>query len=187
MCSSAAAATARNGGDLAALRRAHQLWTGPLLPEDQYADWAFEHRERLAETYAAVATLLGAKLAAQGDQQTALAVIEPLAATRPLDEHLQRVLIDVRAGLGQRWEAIEAYERLRDALEETYAAEPEPQTKALYRRLLSRGKPILDAPAAGIEQPPSPDTQAPRGATAPNGSDCGHPGSGQAWETRIYS
>lgn len=154
-----AAATARNSGDLDALRRAHQLWTGPLLPEDQYADWAFEHRERLAETYAAVATLLGAKLAAEGDHQTALAVIEPLAAARPLDEYLQRLRIDVLAGLGQRWEAIDAYEQLRDALEETYAAEPEPKTKALYRRLLSRGKPMLDARAAGAEQPPSPHTQ----------------------------
>ena len=92
-----AAAIARNSGDLDAFRRAHQLWTGPLLPEDQYADWAFEHRERLAETYAAVATPLGAKLAAEGDHQTALAVIEPLAAARPLDEYLQRLRIDVLA------------------------------------------------------------------------------------------
>jgi len=149
-----AAVTARNSGDLDPLRRAHQLWTGPLLPEDQYADWAFEHRERLAETYAAVATLLGAKLLAEGEAQAALAVIEPLAATRPLDEHVQRVRIDALAGLGQRWEAIKAYEQLRDALEEIYAAEPEPQTKALYRRLLSRSKPRLDASAAGTEKPP---------------------------------
>ena len=73
------------------------------------------------------------------------------------DEHLQRVLIVVLTGLGRRWEAIEAYERLRDALEETYAAEPEPQTKALYRRLLTSGKPLLDAQLPGGEQPP--DTQ----------------------------
>ena len=113
------------------------LWTGSLLPEDQYAEWALEHRERLGETHAAVATLLGAKLLEQGEPEAALALIEPLAAARPLDENLHRVLIDVLAGLGQRWEAIEAYERLRDALEEAYAAEPEPQTKALYRRLLT--------------------------------------------------
>ena len=153
-----AAATARNSGDLDALRRALQLWTGPLLPEDQYADWAFEHRERLAETYAAVATLLGAKLAAEATIRLLLPSLNPGAA-RPLDEYLQRLRIDVLAGLGQRWEAIEAYEQLRDALEETYAAEPEPKTKALYRRLLSRGKPMLDARAAGAEQPPSPHTQ----------------------------
>ena len=57
-----AASTARNSGDITALQHALRLWTGPLLPEDQYADWADEHRERLAETHAAVAGLLGSKL-----------------------------------------------------------------------------------------------------------------------------
>ena len=99
-------------------------------------------------------TLLAAKLSQEGEHQTALAVIQPLASTRPLEEHLQRVLIVVLTGLGRRWEAIEAYERLRDALEETYVAEPEPQTKALYRRLLTSGKPLLDAQLSGGVQAP---------------------------------
>lgn len=47
------------------------------------------------------------------------------------------MLINVLAGLGHRWEAIEIYERLHDGLDEAYAAEPEPETKALYRRLLT--------------------------------------------------
>ena len=67
-----AAATARSSGDVAALHDALQLWTGPLLPEDQYADWAIEHRERLTETHAAVATLLASKLFEQGHQKRPL-------------------------------------------------------------------------------------------------------------------
>jgi len=39
-----AATAARRSGGIDALRHAHQLWTGPLLPEDQYADWTFEDR-----------------------------------------------------------------------------------------------------------------------------------------------
>ena len=35
-----AAAAARSSGDITTLQLALQLWTGPLLPEDQYADWA---------------------------------------------------------------------------------------------------------------------------------------------------
>jgi predicted ATPase len=85
--------------------------------------------------------LLGSKLSERGDQEAALAILEPLASARPLDEHLHQVLIAALAGFGRRWEAIEAYERLRDALEAEYAAEPEPETKALYRRLLTGGKP----------------------------------------------
>ena len=143
-----AAATARRSADVPALKHALQLWTGPLLLEDQYAGWADAHRERLTEIHAAVVSLLGSKLLERGEQEAALAVVEPLAVTRPLDEHLHRVLVEVLAGLGRRWEAIEAYERLRDALDASYAAEPEPQTKALYRRLL-----------AGTQKRPGPSMQ----------------------------
>jgi DNA-binding SARP family transcriptional activator len=133
-----AAAAARRTGDLTALHHALQLWTGPLLPEDQYADWAMEDRERLTETHAAVTTLLGSKLSEQGELEAALALLEPLASQHPLEEQLHRVLINVLAGLGRRWEAIETYERLRDRLDDAYAAEPESETKALYRRLFHR-------------------------------------------------
>jgi len=137
-----AAAAARRSGDVAELHATLELWTGLLLPEDQYANWAEDHRERLTETHAAIATLLGSKLIEHGEPAAALAVLEPLTADRPLDEHVHRVLIDALADLGRRWEAIESYERLRDALDEAYAAEPEPQTKAMYRRLLTGGKPM---------------------------------------------
>jgi DNA-binding SARP family transcriptional activator len=40
------AASARRTGDIGALQHALQLWTGPLLPEDRYADWVIEDRER---------------------------------------------------------------------------------------------------------------------------------------------
>jgi predicted ATPase/DNA-binding SARP family transcriptional activator len=137
-----AAAKARSGSDITALRSALELWTGPLLPEDQYAEWTTEHRERLTETHAALATELGSRLVEQGDLPAALALLEPLLPSRPLDEQLHRVLIEALAGVGRRWDAIEMYERLRDAFDDAYAAEPEPQTKAVYRRLLTGGKPM---------------------------------------------
>ena len=42
-----AAAAARRSSDNTALHDALALWAGPLLPEDQYAGWAEETRERL--------------------------------------------------------------------------------------------------------------------------------------------
>jgi DNA-binding SARP family transcriptional activator len=98
----------------------------------------------------------------RGDQEAALSFLELLASTRPLDEHLHRVLIEALAGLGRRWEAIESYERLRDALEEEYAAEPEPETKVLYRRLLSGNKPM---PASTPHNLPGVDHQLRRTST----------------------
>lgn len=82
--------------------------------------------------------MLGSKLSEQGELEAALALLEPLASQHPLDEQLHRVLINVLAGLGRRWEAIETYERLRDRLDDAYAAEPESETKVLYRRILTR-------------------------------------------------
>jgi DNA-binding SARP family transcriptional activator len=82
------AAGARRTGDIGALQHALQLWTGPLLPEDRYADWVIEDRERLTETHAAVTTLLGSKLSEQGELEAALALLEPLAsAIRRIRQH----------------------------------------------------------------------------------------------------
>lgn len=148
-----AAAAARRSSDVSALQDALALWAGPLLPEDQYAEWAVEHRERLAENHAALMILLGAKLSEQGNPEAALALLEPFAAARPLDEGLHRVMIDALASLGRRWEAIEVYERLRNGLEQEYAAEPEPETKALYRRLLTGGKPITSTTPHNLPEP----------------------------------
>jgi DNA-binding SARP family transcriptional activator len=150
-----AASNARRTGEIADLQAALELWTGPLLPEDEYADWAEEDRERLTETHAAVATLLGSRLLEHGEPEAALALLEPISFTRPLDEPLHRGLMDVLEGLGRRWEAIETYERLRDALDDAYAAEPQPQTKTLYRRLLTGSKPL---PAKSQPDVPEPST-----------------------------
>jgi DNA-binding SARP family transcriptional activator len=84
-----ASAKAHRSNELTDLEEAFALWTGPLLPEDQYADWAEDHRDRLTETHAAIVALLGSKRAELGEQEAALALLEPVAATRPLDEHLQ--------------------------------------------------------------------------------------------------
>jgi DNA-binding SARP family transcriptional activator len=137
-----ATANALTSGDIAELRRALDLWTGPLLPEDQYAAWAIEHGARLADLHATLATAVGSRLLERGEFAAALAILEPLAASRPVDEQLHRALFEVLAGLGRRWEAISRYERLRAALDDAYSAEPEPETRATYRRLLAGGTPI---------------------------------------------
>lgn len=150
-----AVANALKGRDIAELRRALDIWTGPLLPEDEYADWAIELRGRLADLHATLATALGSRLLEQGELPAALALLEPLAASRPVDEQLHRVLFEVLAGLGRRWEAISGYERLRAALDDTYAAEPGPETRATYRRLLTGSRPM---PAAVRHNLPTPTT-----------------------------
>jgi hypothetical protein len=51
------------------------------------------------------------------------------------------------AASGRRYEALAVFDRLREALAEEYAADPEPATRRLYRDLLTRGA-EPDTPAA---------------------------------------
>jgi len=132
----AASDAARASGDIDQLRGALAQWTGTLLPEDAYEPWSAADRERLAETYAAVAAQLAAALVASGAPEAALTLLEPLVTHREFDESLHRSWIAALAAIGRRWDALAAYEQLRDALDREYAAEPEPETKATYRRVL---------------------------------------------------
>src|SRR5436190_5723637 len=140
------AAKARVTGSNDELRDAVESWTGALLPEDVYEEWATPHRDRLTEIYAAVVTQLGAALAETNGADEAVALLEPLSADRPLDEVLHRALLRALAASGRRFEAISAYEHLREALDAEYAAEPQPETKAVYRELLGTSAPATDTP-----------------------------------------
>src|SRR3954454_3253245 len=140
------AAKARASNNIEELRTAAELWAGELLPEDAYAEWAEHHRLRLTETHAAVGTQLGVALVDKGLASEAVAILEPLVLERPLDEPLHRALFTALAESGRRFDALSAYERLRDGLDAEFAAEPQPETKAVYRRLLSATAPSTDVP-----------------------------------------
>src|SRR4051794_819667 len=110
------AGKARISGDLVELRAATSAWTGELLPEDAYADWAATHRDRLDEMHLAVVTQLAAALVDVGAADEAVAAIEPIALARPGDEVVQRTFLTALAGSGRRFEALSVYEKLRDEL-----------------------------------------------------------------------
>ncbi len=148
-----AAVAARADADAEALRRALDLWTGPLLPEDLYEAWSSPRRERLAETHAALVALRAVQLVDAGRPVAALDLVAPAADERPFDEALQRALMSALGALGRRWEAIGRYEELRDALERDYGAQPEQLTRALYRRLVSGGGPLPNATAHNLPEP----------------------------------
>ena len=135
------AARAASTGALDDIRRALALWAGELLPEDLYEDWAAPHRDRLNAVRARLVGDLARALIADGLPDQALAVLEPLAVERPLDEDVHRSLLVALAATGRRWDAAAAFERLRDALAESYGVVPAPETTAVYRRLFVGGTP----------------------------------------------
>lgn len=128
------AGEARAGGDLTALRTAIAAYTGDLLPEDRFSDWALRRREDLRESVSDLLVDAAGKSADEADWLRALAV-------DPLHEQAVRGLMRVLAAAGRRSEALTRYERLRDDLRAAYGTDPDPETRRLYRELLtgSRG------------------------------------------------
>ncbi|PKW12004.1 Predicted ATPase [Streptomyces sp. 1222.5] len=149
---------ASDGGGTAAYRAALDLAGPGLLPEDRYEAWAGEAAEALERRRAAL--LLGLAEALEQDHDTAgaLDVLRTLVAGDPLHEPGHRALMRVLAEAGRRREALAVYESLRDALRRDTGADPDPQTRGLYRALLADSVEPPKEPAPLRHRLPAPAT-----------------------------
>lgn len=118
-------------------RAALRGYAGELLPEDRYEDWVLPHRERLGALRSALQQRLATALLDSGEAEEAVRLLTPLAAQNPTDEPCHRLLMQALDAAGRRWDALDAYDRLRRTLEDEFAASPEPATVQLHRQLLA--------------------------------------------------
>ncbi|MFJ9818448.1 AfsR/SARP family transcriptional regulator [Streptomyces sp. NPDC101151] len=132
-----AARRASDGGGAADYRAALDLAGQELLPEDRYELWVSEAAEALQTRRTALRLGLGEALEHDHRTAEAIDVLGSLIAEDPLHEPGHRALMRVLAEAGRRREALAAYERLRDALRLGTGADPDPQTRRLYRELLA--------------------------------------------------
>ena len=128
------AAAARAGGEFADLRTAVTAYTGDLLPEDRFEDWAVQRRAELREL---LCELLVDLAGAGAPEAEALAALQRALVIDPLHEGAVRGLMRHLAAAGRRPEALARYERLRDDLRANYGSDPDPVTRRLYRDLLT--------------------------------------------------
>jgi predicted ATPase/DNA-binding SARP family transcriptional activator len=145
----------------AACRRAHQsrdpedyraaadLYRGDLLPEDRFEDWTEGPREALRERHLGLLVEYADVLSAQGEHLQVVDIATAVTAADPFHEGAHRTLMTALAASGRRYEALAVFDRLREALTEEYAADPEPATRRLYRDLLTQGGAEPDMPPAG--------------------------------------
>lgn len=133
----AVARTARATRDATARQQALELYGGELLPEDRYEPWAEGRRAELAELQLALLLELAELESEAGDVAGAVESLLRAVAAAPLHEPAHRALMRALADAGRRQEALARYERLRSALRETLGADPDPETRRLYRRLLT--------------------------------------------------
>jgi predicted ATPase/DNA-binding SARP family transcriptional activator len=147
---SAAARRGRQTRDPRDYRAAVELYRGELLPEDRFEDWAEGPREAFRERHLGLLVEYAEVLSERGEHTQVVDVASAVTAADPFHEGAHRTLMRALAASGRRYEALAAFDRLREALAEEYAADPEPATRRLYRDLLTADDAPADATAVAV-------------------------------------
>src|SRR4051812_15127263 len=113
------------------------LYGGELLPEDRFEPWTQARRAALQDLRLDLTVRAADALSAAGEVSRALALLTGAAAEAPLHEPVRRALMRALAAAGRRQDALAQFEELRAALRAHNEADPDPETRALYRRLLA--------------------------------------------------
>ena len=131
----AAAQEARRSVEPAAYRTALALYTGDLLPDDRYEDWADTRRTALRLTYLALLTDLARLYEARGEAAQAIETLQRVLAADPAHEAAHRALMRLYCMSGDRLQALRQYQALAEALRREVDAEPDAASQALYREI----------------------------------------------------
>jgi DNA-binding SARP family transcriptional activator len=97
-----------------------ETYGGELLPEDRYADWVADVRDRLRQLYLQLLRRAG--------------LWERVVEEEPTDEVAHRAIMRTYADAGNRPAALEQFWSLRDALARL-TLEPAPETRVLYHEI----------------------------------------------------
>ena len=106
-----AADTARRSKDPAAYRAAIELYSGELLPEDRYEEWAESRRQELRQTFLSLLVELAGLYEERGRRRSAPAVqaLQRVLAEEPTNEEAHVGLMRLYASSGRSGEALRQY------------------------------------------------------------------------------
>jgi DNA-binding SARP family transcriptional activator len=118
-----------------------QLYTGPFLIEDMYADWSFPRREQLHQLYVAMCRALANYYTETSRYEDARRWTSAILKGDRCDEEAHRQLIRIYSAEGRRSEALRQFHRCERILAEELGVSPMPETMQLLQTLLT-GKPL---------------------------------------------
>src|ERR687885_602473 len=129
----AAARTAHEERTLQAYREALRLYTGDLVPEDQYEDWAIASREWLSGLRVTLLVELAGVQEQAGELGAAIETLQQGVASDPMHEEAQGLLMRLLVQAGRRHLALRQYQALRAAVQREFEVEPDASLQALYQ------------------------------------------------------
>jgi DNA-binding SARP family transcriptional activator/pimeloyl-ACP methyl ester carboxylesterase len=168
----ARAATLPVGERVATRREAVALVRGALLVDEPYVDWAMPLRDLYAERRLQVLLDLGEDHVRAGTPALAVECAERVLAAQPARERAYRLLIAAHYACGDQDQALHAYTRCRQVLDEEFGVGPLPETERVHLAVLRRlpveaMTPVARASAAAsVAVPPRPPTRFARSGDA---------------------
>ncbi len=126
---------ALGGGDAELHESALDLYTGDLLGEELYEEWAAGKREQLRLLFHDLLSSLARIHEREGRTRHGIDCLNRLLDEEPSNEAAQRRLMRLYARIGHRQQALQQFQRCREALRRDLDAEPEERTVRLYREI----------------------------------------------------
>src|SRR5258708_2942028 len=122
---------------VALYERACNLYTGPFLVEDIYADWSFIRREQLSQMYLSMCRALVNHHLEIAHYEDVVKWADTILKENCCDEAAQRQLMRAYAAEGRRSEAVRQYQRCERVLLEELGVPPMPETTNLLEAILT--------------------------------------------------
>lgn len=116
--------------------QASQLYSGPFLAEDLYAEWSFIQREELSKTYVVMCDSLAEFKLETGRYDAAAKWASAILKMDRCDEEAHRQLIRAYAAEGRRSGALRQYHYCERVLSEELGVQPAPETQKLFQKLM---------------------------------------------------
>ena len=116
-----------------AYREALRLYTGDLVPEDRYEDWALASRDWLSGLRVTLLVRLAGVQEQSGNLSAAIDALQQAVASDPVHEEAQGLLMRLLVQAGRRHLALRHYQALRAALQRELEVEPDARLQALYQ------------------------------------------------------
>ena len=129
------AVSARRSRDPAAYRAAIELYSGELLPEDRYEEWAENRRGQLRRLYFELLVELAGLYKDRGEYRQATETLQRALSEEPTNEEAHAALMRLYALSGRQGEALEQFEQLRETLSGRLGRAPGATTRALREKI----------------------------------------------------